>query len=459
MRNIRTAWIIHLFAGLHAIVALSCRYAGLADELLLTILTMAMALIVCMKKNLSIEFTASIVIIVNIIGFLMGTLGASLLELLISSPYLVHALSTAITTEILGWSILAIAKIFRASRRSRSSGTTSASYFKWILLAAAGIFVSRLFVVLIFSSDPIDHDLALDMTGKVLSNSVALSIIVCLNIIYVRFAGKKLQNSSKLTKSLFLAIFMTGVSLLEAILVSSGLPFAVNNGICDDFMLLFVVSLITQITVYCIVYMGNYAITVRTEMHAAREKAHKAQYRYVNLKRQVNPHFLFNSLNILDCLVCEEKTEQASIYIHKLAGIYRYMIKSEDEDVVPLREELVFVKLYVDLLNVRFPEGFKVETDVPEELMSKYVLPCSIQLLIENATKHNAIRVDDPLVIKVEAKEDTVCVSNNIVPKITRSPSTGLGQKYIRQQYMDLSEKSIMISQTDSIYSVTLPLL
>ena len=198
MRNIRTAWIIHLFAVLHAAVALSCRYAGLSDELLLTILTIAMALIVCMKRNLSIEFTASIIIIVNIIGFLMGTLGATVLEFFIGSTYLVHALSTAITTEVLGWSILALARIFRSARSSRSSGTTSASYFKWILLAASGIFVFRLLVVFIFSTDPIDNDVALTMTGKVLSNSVALSILVCLNIIYVRFAGKRLQKRTKL---------------------------------------------------------------------------------------------------------------------------------------------------------------------------------------------------------------------------------------------------------------------
>lgn len=459
MRNIRTAWIIHLFAVLHAAVALSCRYAGLADELLLTILTIAMALIVCMKRNLSIEFTASIIIIVNIIGFLMGTLGATVLEFFIGSTYLVHALSTAITTEVLGWSILALARIFRSARSSRSSGTTSASYFKWILLAASGIFVFRLLVVFIFSTDPIDNDVALTMTGKVLSNSVALSILVCLNIIYVRFAGKRLQKRTKLIKVLSLTLFMAGASLLESLLVGSGLPFTMNSDITDDFMLLYVVSVITQITIYCIVYMGNYAVTARSEMHAAREKAHKAQYRYVNLKRQVNPHFLFNSLNILDCLVCEEKTEQASTYIHKLAGIYRYMIKSEDEEIVPLRDELVFVNLYVDLLKVRFPEGFKVETDVPEELMSKYVLPCSVQLLIENATKHNAIGSADPLVIKVVAKDDHVCVSNNIIPKITGSPSTGLGQKYIRQQYMDLSGKAIGILQTDDDYSVTLPLL
>jgi LytS/YehU family sensor histidine kinase len=108
---------------------------------------------------------------------------------------------------------------------------------------------------------------------------------------------------------------------------------------------------------------------------------------------------------------------------------------------------------------VRFPKGFDVDIDVPDEDQARFVLPCSIQLLIENATKHNTVSVDNPLIIRVESDGMQVKVSNNIIPKITTAPSTGLGQKYIRQQYMDLSGKSILIERTEEEYSVTLPLL
>jgi LytS/YehU family sensor histidine kinase len=226
-----------------------------------------------------------------------------------------------------------------------------------------------------------------------------------------------------------------------------------------DFALLFPVSMLTQITVYCIVFIINYAVAAKREMRLEREKANMAQYRYMKLKGQVNPHFLFNSLNILDCLVCEEKNEQASTYIHKLAGIYRYMIKSEDEDIVPLRDEMAFVSQYIDLLKLRFPEGFEVDINVPEKEMSRHILPCALQLLIENATKHNAVTADRPLKISIEVVDDRLRVRNNIVPKITRVESTGLGHKYIHQQYMDLSGKTIEIENDDKNYSVTLPLL
>ena len=135
------------------------------------------------------------------------------------------------------------------------------------------------------------------------------------------------------------------------------------------------------------------------------------------------------------------------------------MLKSEDEMVVSLRDELVFVELYTDLLKERFPVGFSVETSVPEELMARFVLPCSIQLLLENATKHNAVSEEEPLVIHIEAEGESIRVTNNRVPKVTKSPSTGLGQAYIRQMYRDLSGKEVEIKETDKIYSVTLPLI
>jgi LytS/YehU family sensor histidine kinase len=205
--------------------------------------------------------------------------------------------------------------------------------------------------------------------------------------------------------------------------------------------------------------MVNYALITRSKIEKERGKANMAQYRYMKLKHQVNPHFLFNSLNILDCLVCEEKTDDASMYIHKLAGIYRYMIKSEDEEVVPLRDELGFVHQYIDLLSIRFPVGLEVKIDVSEECMSRYVLPCAVQLLIENATKHNAVSKDNPLTVRLFIDGDRIVVTNNIVPKVGRVESTGLGLKYLRQQYLDVSGEVISVTHTDKIFSVTLPLI
>lgn len=449
MKFLGLPWIIHIFALLHAVVALGCRMTGLDDQLLLTVLTMALSLIICMKMGLKIEFTATVIIVVNIMGFLIGTFGANVLQTFIGSEYVVHCLSTIITTEILGWSIIGITKVI-GQKEETAKDLKSSPYMRWVLLFAAGIFILRLLIVAFFPKTPFGQEEVFEMVRKVMSNSFSLVILICVNILFIRSLPAREKTASR-SSSIFLYIaFMALATLLESFLV--GL-----DG--EDFWLLATISLILQLTIYCIVYMINNALMTRIEMQSEREKANMAQYRYLKLKRQVNPHFLFNSLNILDCLICEEKTEQASTYTHKLAGIYRYMLKSEDEEVVSLRDELVFVRLYIDLLKVRFPEGFDVTIDVPDEALARFVPPCSIQLLIENATKHNAVSSDNPLTVKVEATKDHVLVCNNIVPKVTRVPSTGLGQTYIRQLYMDLGGESIDIKKTETDYCVTLPLL
>jgi sensor histidine kinase YesM len=447
IKNIKTSWIIHIFALLHAVVALCCRLTGLEDELLLTILTMTMALIVCMKQGLNIELTAASIIVVNILGYFIGNLGASLFRTFITQAFAVNAMATFLTTEILGWSIVTLTSLLHA-RKGQEHSTIDTHYLYSLILAMFGIFALRLSIIVLFSSNGLIEGDVWNAAAKVFSNSFSLITLICLNVLYIRFAKRYFRHWSKASRSLTFIIFMILVSLLESVL--AGL---------EDFPILYATALLAQITVYCIVYMVNYALSAKSQMKEEREKANMAQYRYIKLKHQVNPHFLFNSLNILDCLICEESPERASSYTHKLAGVYRYMLKSEEEMIVSLRDELVFVGLYVDLLKERFPAGFEVVTEVPEELMSRMVLPCSIQLLIENATKHNAVCADNPLTIRIENIGESICVSNNIIPKMTRTPSTGLGQKYIRQMYLDITGKQIEIVETENNYSVTLPLI
>ncbi|MGN0189024.1 MAG: sensor histidine kinase, partial [Candidatus Cryptobacteroides sp.] len=192
--------------------------------------------------------------------------------------------------------------------------------------------------------------------------------------------------------------------------------------------------------------------------HKEIKKRHQAQYRYMRLNQQVNPHFLFNSLNVLDCLVVDGQNEKASTYIHKLSSLYRYMLRNDDEMLVKLKDEMYFVSQYVDLLQVRFPEGFEVRTDIPEEMMNLNVVPCSVQLLIENAVKHNSISSEKPLVVRVFSQDGRhLRVSNNICPKLTAVNSTGTGLKYLRQQYNDISGEDITVTDTGEEFMVDLP--
>lgn len=457
MRHIKISWIIHIFAALHAVVALSCRLAGFEDELLLTILTMTMVLLICRKRGLTIELTAASIIVANILGYLLGNATANLFSLAFESQYLIHSLATALTTETLGWSILLFSKIYRKGTQDKDP--RSASYLTWLILAMIVIFFLRLtFIFVLSDNSSASGDIA-GMSLMVLSNSFSLILLICFNILFVWYSRRALKDKSSQFKFFTLACFTLIVSLIETTLVFYGQPEIATIDTAREFASLYLTSMIAQITIYCLVYMVHYAISAQNKVMKERGKANEAQYRYQILKRQLNPHFLFNSLNALDCLVCDEKTEQASTYIHKLAGVYRYMIKSEEEQLVPLEDELQFVEKYVDLMTVRFPDGLKVEINIPQEQMSKFILPCSLQLLIENATKHNVISAANPLVISIKSDSESICVTNNIIPKVTQVSSTGLGQKYIRQQYQNLCGKEIAISQDEKEYRVVLPLI
>lgn len=344
IRKLSTTWIIHIFAILHAVVALSCRLAGIEDELLLTMLTMTMALIVCTKSGLNIDLTAAAIIVMNIFGYFIGNLGADILQTFISQPYAIHALSTLATTEILGWSIVALTSLFNVKKKN-SSKPHDISYLSWLILAMCGIFVLRLSIVVLFSGGSIIEGDVYETSAMVFSNSFSLITLICINVLYVRYARRYAKKWSKASSLLAFLAFTFTAAFLESILAGAGIPIRLSNVFNEGFPLLYATSLLAQIAVYCVVYIINYALSIRSQMKEEREKANMAQYRYVKLKHQVNPHFLFNSLNILDCLICDNNTEAASAYTHKLAGIYRYVLKSEDEMVVSLRDELVFVEL------------------------------------------------------------------------------------------------------------------
>lgn len=217
--------------------------------------------------------------------------------------------------------------------------------------------------------------------------------------------------------------------------------------------------LLVDIVVYAMLQLAVYVIESHRELRSERGKKHRALFHYDRLKQQINPHFLFNSLNILDYLVQEHETERASAFIRKLAATYRYMLKKADEQLVPLEEELEFARQYIDLLQERFTKGFEVEVDIPRPLLRRYVVPCCLQLLIENAIKHNVVSPEQPLHVRIAAAGDRLTVSNNLQLRMNAPASTGVGLRNIRQQYLDTAGAPILVERTDTEFRVQLPLL
>ncbi|MEM9833494.1 MAG: histidine kinase [Bacteroidota bacterium] len=192
-------------------------------------------------------------------------------------------------------------------------------------------------------------------------------------------------------------------------------------------------------------------------IEAEKLKTERVASQYESLKNQVNPHFLFNSLNALTSLVYEDQ-KQAAKFIKKLADVYRYVLDNQDKEVVPLSEELKFVEAYIFLQKIRFEDNLQVDIQAPNyELM---ILPLSLQMLVENAIKHNIISDDQPLQIRVyQEGEDILVIENNLQSKISHEYSSGLGLKNIQSRYAHLSGQEVKIQNGPDKFIVRLPLL
>jgi len=454
MERIRTSYLIHGFAALHVAVTALCALFNIPDSLLLTALTMLLTVLICLRRNLSVELTAIFVILANILGFVLGSLGAQLFKF--PSEILSHALATFFTTEILGWALDLFARAFHIPSQQRGSWKENLG---WLLFAVAAVFALRLFVELfVFRKGPFLGVDTFETFRSFLGNSLLILLMFVGTIFFIRyFHGKRFSlDIATVGTSLFIGI----LSVLCALAHTYGLPFHWNAPLdTTAFARNIVVAILVEMTLFGLIYLVEYAVNIRHELATQRERRHLAEYRYMALKNQVNPHFLFNSLNILDSLVQDGDQEGASLYIHKLAGIYRYMLQHDGSKLVRLSEEVTFMKMYGDLLEIRFPEGFSVETDIAPDDLSRMIVPCTLQLLLENVTKHNVISASDPVRVHVRTGAGFLEIENNRMPKASSPVSTGLGLPYIRQQYLDLSGQEILIEKDEGTFRVRIPLL
>ncbi len=451
--------IILAFALVHAAVAYAFGRFGFSDELMLTLLTMAMTVVLCLRRSLNIEITAACVIIVNVAGFLVGTEGGVLLGKVLRDPVAVSSLVTFLTTVILGWSTAALTKAFQhGGRRGSGKAGISGTQIRVLIFAFTFIFLLRL-LIFVFSSSGRNPWSTLEILSMILSNSAAIITIICVNIIFVRFSRRIAEGVGKKCYWFIFTLFLLITSQMVAYIVCLSPGSLIHPDTSADFIQLCVLCLVTDISAYCIIYLANHSIEVQQAMRVEKEKRHYAQFRYEKLKQQVNPHFLFNSLNVLDSLVAEGRNPEASEFIHKLAGLYRYMIRNEEERLVTLRDEMEFVEAFTDLMKTRFPKGFEMEIDISGEDADKFVPPCAVQMLVENAFKHNAVSVTRPLKIALRSVPEGLEVRNGRIPRASAAESTGVGLKYIRQQYADLGGGEVVIEETEGEYAVRLPLL
>ena len=221
--------------------------------------------------------------------------------------------------------------------------------------------------------------------------------------------------------------------------------------------------LLALIGVFLVAMLYRLQIAQREKVLLLKSKSQllekeKTMVMYENLKQQLNPHFLFNSLTSLSGLI-DTNQEMASQFLEQMSGIYRYILKNGDHETVSLKEEIEFVNLYVNLQQTRFRKGLQILINIPEDYFHYKIAPVTLQNMIENAIKHNIIDAESPLIINIFIDDGFVIVKNNLQKKNKVETSNKKGLIQFETLYKYLSGKPIIIVETETTFSIKIPLI
>lgn len=193
-------------------------------------------------------------------------------------------------------------------------------------------------------------------------------------------------------------------------------------------------------------------------VRASTLEKEKAQVQYDNLKNQLNPHFLFNSLSSLDSLIEDDPT-LARRFLQQLSRVFRYVLQHKERELVPLETELDFIKNYVSLLQTRFDGALAIHCQIRPESLEQQIVPVTLQILIENAIKHNVISEARPLTVQITTEGDYLTVANPIQRKKQVSTTNGQGLQNLTMLYSFLSQQPVLVQDDGATFRVRVPLV
>jgi two-component system LytT family sensor kinase len=265
--------------------------------------------------------------------------------------------------------------------------------------------------------------------------------------------SKQTISYSRLINSLvFGVLLMLGLAWIQQLILSH-----INFG--PTMLMVEVRGILINLVFYMFLHLlqQNYENqTVNMELERTKNDNLSAQYEL--LKQQVNPHFLFNSLNTLKAMV-ETADKDAVDFILKLSNFYRYTLESRKLDLIHVSDEMEIVKAYLFLQNARFEGGFFFTSELGEDVLKTLIPPFTLQILMENCLKHNVVSIDRPLSIKLYSEDGQIIVSNLIRLKTGENNSLGVGLKNIQLRYDHLLERNIEIINDGKLFQIRLPII
>lgn len=331
----------------------------------------------------------------------------------------------------------------------------------WFMLIGM-VGIALILPLLFFNEQALQKGLAgyLAMFGISLIHTIAYwvsmrTLIIRLRVRYPAYEDnrKRILNTLALAIVIYLVLNFLLDYVVKGCLQPLGMddPPEVAMNFISILLILAVSALYESIFVY---YRWKESIIEREKL----ERMH-FQSQLEGLRSQVNPHFLFNSLNTL-CYIIPEDPDKAVNFVQRLSKVYRYILEIRDKKLISLEEELKFLQSYLFLLKERFGENLQVEIDIPPYLQSGQIVPLSLQLLFENAIKHNIISSAHPLLVEVFTEnDDALVIRNNLQRKHQEQPSTKVGLENIRDRFAFFSDRLVQIEETGDYFTVRLPLV
>ena len=267
----------------------------------------------------------------------------------------------------------------------------------------------------------------------------------------------------KLKKRFFvslLVILVFSIPVVAIVTTVAGLLFwnlRIEDLSTGKFYTHIVISMLVTIIVSLFFFSINFLNKWEELAAELEQRKNKALYAHIeSLQNQIKPHFLFNNLNAVTAIIPKDP-EMAIQFIHQLAKVYRYILDQQEEEIVPLETEITFAKSYVFLMEIRYKDRLKVHWDVP--ITTGEVPPYVLQLLLENAIKHNIISKHKPLHIHIRRVGQTLTVANNLQVKKAEGASWGIGLNNIKERYLLLSNATVKIVQKATDFTVEVPIL
>jgi hypothetical protein len=325
--------------------------------------------------------------------------------------------------------------------------------FLWILIPVVGVVITSLFLITTTDMAYRSQALILMMHGILMTAGIWTGCIIIVTWLWRRFPWEQSPWTHLILEIVLLSAYTTlfsgSVYLIEIRFFELPKPVNLGMEIVVTLLITYFITAIHESVFFYRQWMYNFSKSVRLERD-------NIEARYEALRAQVNPHFLFNSLNSLVSMAGDNAA--VAEYVQNLSDLLRYSLRSGEKDLVLLRDETEIIRKYASLQQKRFPENLKIEIDIPERIYHYALPPLVLQMLVENCIKHNVISAAQPLRVEILSGEECVIVRNNLQKK-DGSEGTGTGLSNIRGRYRLLTSREVEVHDYGTVFSVTIPLL